>query len=67
MNKLFLHTSRIFLSTFETFCPAGVQIALTVVHFAHFQIQARKRESKGWLGVAWGCFVYISPKGVCDC
>ena len=44
----FLPTSRNVLSTFQTYCPVGVQIAQMVVHFAHFQVQARKG----------GCFVY---------
>ena len=48
---------------FEIFCPVGVQIPQTVVHFAHFQVQARKRGVLGW---AWGCSVYwhISKRGV---
>ena len=44
------------LPTFQTFCLDGVQIAQTVVHFAHFQNQARKRCVLGW---GWGCFVYV--------
>ena len=52
------------LPTFQTFCPVGVHFAQTVVHFAHFQVQARKRGVLGW---GWGCFVYIHiQKGVCD-
>ena len=59
----FLPTSRKVLPTFQRFCPVGVQIAQTVVHFAHFQVQVRK---KGVLGWALGCFVYgyISKRGV---
>ena len=56
MNNLFLPTSRHVLPIFQTFCPVGVQIAQTVVRFAHFQVQARKRGVLGW---AWGCFVYL--------
>ena len=52
----FAHFSRKVLSTFQTYCPVGVQVTQTVVHFAHFQVQARKR---GVLGCGWGCFVYI--------
>ena len=52
MNNFFLPTSRKVLPT----CPVGVQIAKTVVHFAHFQVQARKTGVLGW---AWGCFVYL--------
>ena len=65
MNKFFLPTSRKVLPTFQTFCPVGVLIAQTLVHFAHFRVQARKRVFWGGLeGVLW---MYISPKGVCDC
>ena len=65
MNKLFLPTSGKVLSTFQTFCPVGVQVAQTVVHFAHFQVQARKRGVLGW---GCGCFVYVHiPERVCDC
>ena len=56
MNKTNLPTSRIVLPTFQTFCPFGVQIAQTVIHFAHFQVQSKKRGVLGW---AWGCFVYV--------
>ena len=49
-------TSRKVLPTFQTFCPVGVQIAQTVVHFAHFQVQARKTGVLGW---ASGCSVYV--------
>ena len=56
MNKFFLPTSRKVLPTFQIFCPIGVQIAQKVVHFAHFQVQARK---KGGLGWALGRFVYV--------
>ena len=66
-------TSRKVLSTFHTFCPFGIQIVQTVVHFAHFQVQARKRgffgvdfanfqvkaRKKGVLGWVWRCFVYV--------
>ena len=55
MNN-FLPTSRKDLSTFQTNCPDGVQVSQTVVHFAHFQVQARKRDVWGW---GWGCFVYV--------
>ena len=60
---LFLHISRKVLSTFQTICPILVQFAQTVVNFAHFQVQARKRGVFGW---GWGCFVFVniqeSPK-----
>ena len=56
INKLFLPTSRKVLTTFQTFCPVGVQIAQTVVHFAHFEIQAWDRGVLGW---ALGCFLYV--------
>ena len=52
----FLPTSKIDLPTFQTLCPVGVKIAQTVVCFAHFQVQARRRDVLGW---AWGCFVYV--------
>ena len=39
MNKKRLPTSR----TFRTNCPDGSHFAHTVVYFAHFQVQARKR------------------------
>ena len=45
-----------FANNFPTFCPLGVQVAQTVVHFAHFQVQARKRGVLGW---GWGCFGYV--------
>ena len=51
-------TSRIFLSTFYTFCPDGVQDAQKVDHFAHFQVQARKRGVLG--GVGGVLCMYIS-------
>ena len=38
MNIFFLPTSRKVLPTFRTYCPHGVQVAQTVVHF---QVQAR--------------------------
>ena len=61
MNKFFLPTSRKVLATFQTFCPDGVHFAQTVVHFAHFQNQARKRGVLGW---DWGCFLFVHiPKG----
>ena len=56
MNKFVLPTSTKVLPTVQTFCPVGIQIAQTVVHFAHFQVQARKRGVLGW---ALGCFVYV--------
>ena len=64
-----LLTSGKSLTTFQTFCPVGAHFAQTVVHLAHFQVQASKRGDLQW---GWGCFVniYISPiwtpKGVCD-
>ena len=48
--------SRKNLSTFQTFCPVGVQFVQTVVQFAHFHVQARKRGVLFW---GWGCLVYI--------
>ena len=57
-------TSRNFLSTFHTFFPVGVQVAQTVAHFAHFQVQARKMVF--WGGVRGVLCMYISPKAVCD-
>ena len=56
MNNFFLPTSRKVLPTFQTFCPDGVHFAQTVVHFVHFQNQARKRGVLGW---GWGCFVFV--------
>ena len=53
----FWPTSRKVLTSFQTFCPVGVQIAQMVVHFAHFQVQARKGGILGW---AWICFVYAN-------
>ena len=52
----FLPTSRNVLPTFQTFYPNGVRFDQTVVHFAHFPVQARKRGVLGW---GWGCFVYV--------
>ena len=43
MKKNFLPISRNVFPTFQTCCPVGVQVDQTVVHFAHFQVQARKR------------------------
>ena len=57
INNFFLPTSRNLLPTFQTFCPVGVHLAQTVVHFAHFQVQARKTGVFGW---GWGCFVYVN-------
>ena len=57
-----IHNSneKILLHTFQTFCPVGVQISQTVIHFASFQVQARKRGVLGW---ALGCSVYVhTPK-----
>ena len=56
MNNFFLPTSRKVLPTFQKICPLGVQFAQMVVHFVHFQVQARKRGVLGWV---WGCFVYL--------
>ena len=56
MNKKKLPTSRNVLPTFQTFCPDGVRFAQTVIHFANFQNQARKRGVFGW---DWGCFVFV--------
>ena len=56
MNNSFLPDSTKILSTFQTFCPVGVQFAQTIFHFAHFQVQARKR---GGLASDWGYYVYI--------
>ena len=50
MDKKIWPTSRKILPTFQTFCPDGGQFAQTVVHFAHFENQARKR---GVLGRWW--------------
>ena len=64
MKKFFLPTSRKVLPTFQTFCSVLVQVAQTVVHFANFQIQARKRGiMSGLVGVLCP---YISQRGVCD-
>ena len=54
---IFLPTSRTVLPTFQTFYPDGVHFAQTVVHFAHFQNQARKRGVLGW---GWECFLFIN-------
>ena len=56
MNNFVLLTSGKVLPTFQTFCLVGVHFAQTLVHFAHFQCQARKRGILGW---GWGCFVYV--------
>ena len=61
MNDFFLPTSRKVLPTFQTFCPLGVQFAQMVVHFAHFQVQARKRKFLGGAGRV--LCKYISRKG----
>ena len=53
---IFLPTSINILPTFQTFWSDGVHFAKKVVHFAHFQYQARKRGVLGW---GWGCFVYV--------
>ena len=45
MEKENLPTSRNVLPTFQTFCLVGVQ--MTVVHFAHFQVQDRKGDVLG--------------------
>ena len=65
MNKFFLPTSRKDLSTFQTFCPVGVQYAQTVVHLPTFKF----RPGKGvfWGGVEGVLCKYILPKGMCDC
>ena len=66
MNMFFCPLLEKNLPTFQTFCPVGVQIAQTVVHFAHFQVQARKKVVLGWAG---GCFVHLhipAQEGVCD-
>ena len=63
-EEIVLPTSKTKLSTFQTFCPVGVQFGQTVVHFAHFQVQARKGSVLGW---GWGVLCsYIFPRGVCD-
>ena len=54
MNNFFLPTwatSKNVLPTFQTFCPDGDHFAQTVVHFAHFQNQARKEQ--GLVVVFW--------------
>ena len=64
IHKWRLPTSWNILPIFQIVCPIGVQTAQTVVHFAHLQVQAKKRGVLGW---AWGVLcTYISPKGVCD-
>ena len=57
MNKKQLRTSRTVLPTFQTFCPDGVHFAQTVVHFSHFQNQAKKRGVFGWGWVGLGVFL----------
>ena len=59
----FWPTSRKVLTSFQTFCPVGVQIAQMVVHFTLFKVQARKRGVLGWI---CGClvYVYIPERGV---
>ena len=37
-EKSLFATSRKVLSTFHTFFPVGVQVAQTVIHFAHFHV-----------------------------
>ena len=44
------------LEHFQTFCPDGVHFAQTVVPFAHFQNQAKKRGVFGW---GWGYFLFV--------
>ena len=56
MNNFSLPTSRKVLSTFSIIYPIGFQVAQTVVHLDHFQVQASKRSVFGW---GWGCFVYV--------
>ena len=51
------HKQRIFFSNFQTFFPVGVPFAQTIVHFAHFQVQAWKSGDLGW---GWGCFVCVN-------
>ena len=45
----------------DIFLPAYIKVLSglgcpAVVHFAHFQVQARKRGVLGW---GWECFVYV--------
>ena len=55
-GNFFLPTSGKVLPSFQTFCPAGVQIAQMVVRSSQFQVQARKKGVFGWAG---GRFVYV--------
>ena len=64
MNITKLPTSRNVLPTFQTFCPVGIQVAQTVFHFAHFQVQSEKRDVLGGFGGV--LCTYISQKGVRD-
>ena len=59
MNITKLPTSRKVLSTFRTYCTDGGQVAQMVVHFANFQVQARKRGGLGWVTLGLGCFMYV--------
>ena len=65
MNISFLPTSRKVLPTVQTFCPDGVQIAQTVIHFEPLSSSGQE---KGCFGVGSGgvLCMYISPKRGCD-
>ena len=53
MNIIFAHFWKI-VSSFWTYCPVWVQIAQTVVHIAHFQVQDGSTSHSHA-----GCFVLV--------
>ena len=57
-NKTFYPLLEKFCPLFKHIARLGSHFALKVVHFAHFQVQARKRK-RGVLGSGWGCSVYL--------
>ena len=67
MNNFFFSHFQKSFAHFSNVWPnrgPGLRAAQTVVHFAHFQVQAWKRGVLGWSGV---CFcTSISQKGACD-
>ena len=65
MNKKNYPLLENFCLLFKHFAQLGVHVAETVLHFAHFQVQAKKEVS--WGGVGGVLCTYISQKGVCDC
>ena len=60
---IFLPTSRKVLPAFQIFSPGGVHFAQTAVHFAHFQVQAKKLGVLGW-GLGYFECVHIPKRGL---